>query len=148
MKYLLTTVLLFSFSQANAVTYIGGNELLKYCDEYISKSTTFNGGLCGGYVVSVVDMAATFEAWGKMTQQFCIPNGVTTDQLVQITYKALKEEPESLHLTAASLVINALTKAFPCVNNPVDTVIYPRIVPESQSQPLRAHTRESPFPAV
>jgi len=115
MKYLLTIVLLFSFGQANAVGgYKSGNELLGYCDLYLTDPGRFNGGLCAGYILGVVDAAGSYEAWGVMTQPFCVPIGVTVGQLVQIAYKSLKEEPETLHLLASGLVANALTEAFPC----------------------------------
>ncbi|MFP6801731.1 MAG: Rap1a/Tai family immunity protein, partial [Pseudomonadales bacterium] len=51
-----------------------------------------------------------------MEPKFCVPegeNGVTAGQLRKIVVKYLNENPEELHLTAGSLVSNALNEAFP-----------------------------------
>ena len=44
----------------------------------------------------------------------CEPSGVTGDQLIAIAKKYLTDHPEELQKQAASLIITAVSDAFPC----------------------------------
>ena len=57
--------------------------------------------------------AANFVA-GNKNMVYCIPSGVTSDQLVDIFIKYLNDHPESLHEKAQFLALSSLLKAFPC----------------------------------
>ncbi len=50
-------------------------------------------------------------------KKYCLPTGVTGEQLTRIVLKYLRENPEKHHLTAAHLVKQALIKAFPKPGN-------------------------------
>jgi len=125
MKYLLTIVLLFSFSQVRAGNfYTGrtgnfytGNELLERCEARFSDDTAANiskANTCFGYVVSVSDIHDTYVGFKLMEQLWCMPENLEGLQLVRIVTKYLQDAPEDLHNTASSLVSNALISAFPC----------------------------------
>jgi hypothetical protein len=43
-----------------------------------------------------------------------VPHSVTNGQMIDIAVKYLKDRPEERHLSAAILVVEAMTKAFPC----------------------------------
>jgi len=117
MKYLLTIVLLFSSNQASAATvFYSGNEMLKMCEAYFSETgSVVDANVCVGYVTGIHDGQIVFSGWGDMKKTICLPgSGVKGGQLVRIVIKYLQENPEDLHLTAGSLVVNALVIAFPC----------------------------------
>ena len=112
MRVLLFLALIYpAVASASAVTvWEGGNGLLSDCEE----RATFNEGVCAGYLSGVMDAHQTFKGWGELTQPtYCKPDGVTLGQVRAIVVKSLKENPEELHLNAASLVLNALRRAFP-----------------------------------
>jgi hypothetical protein len=44
----------------------------------------------------------------------CIPEGVAKRQIVDVVTKHLRERPQDRHLTAVSIVAEALAEAFPC----------------------------------
>lgn len=44
----------------------------------------------------------------------CVPTGVTFGQMRDITVLFLQKQPQRRHETAASLIYEALTGAFPC----------------------------------
>ena len=45
---------------------------------------------------------------------FCIPEGVTFSQLQKIYIKYANDNPQDLHLAAGSVVLIAISEAFPC----------------------------------
>ena len=116
MKYLLTIVLLFSFNQARAVdVYVTGSVLLKRCEASLSETgSAAKGNTCVGFVAGISDAHGTFTQWGEMSPLWCAPDNMDSGQLIRIVTKHPQEYPEGLHLTAASLVSNALMLAFPC----------------------------------
>jgi len=118
MKYLLMVVLLFSFNQARAVeaeNFYSGNELLAMCEAYLSETgSAAKGNTCFGYVAGIVDAHNTFVNLADLEQSWCPPENLDGSQLVRVVTKYLQGNPQQLHLTASSLVVNALILAFPC----------------------------------
>jgi len=114
MKYLLTIVLLFSFNQAAAVSFMSGSELLERCEARLSETgSAAKGNTCVGFLTGVADAHDNFTSWEVMSPLWCLPV-MGTDQLIRVVTKHLQENPEDLHHTAASLITNALAAAFPC----------------------------------
>ncbi len=66
-----------------------------------------NAGFCAGYLHGITD-ALSF--CGKL----CIPSGVDDTQGVRIMMKFFEDHPERLHERRFHLVMDAMTKAFPC----------------------------------
>lgn len=87
-----------------------GNELLGECmaTEYgadtIEEQMRVNS--CINYVSGWVD--------GHLPLSFCIPEGVTLGQLIDVALKDLKENPQTRHEPAGSLLLKSFTAAFPC----------------------------------
>ena len=70
-------------------------------------------GECYAYVEGVADDAqATFSA--LHVKLFCLPQGVTSRQLVDIATNYLRDHPEQRHTVASANVVLALANAFPC----------------------------------
>jgi hypothetical protein len=109
------TMLAVASVQARADTdkaFYSGNELLKACEDH--------NLICPGYIAGVVDGARAIAHWEKLGNPgFCTPdNGVTLGQLRRIAENYMRANPQNLHLTASSLVLNAITEAFPCPASP------------------------------
>ena len=47
-------------------------------------------------------------------KSFCLPNGVTNGQLLEMTKKYLEDHPEQLHFIASSFLLEMIGEAFPC----------------------------------
>ena len=45
---------------------------------------------------------------------YCVPNGVNVNQGIDIVVKELKDHPETRHLNFGFLILQAMSKAFPC----------------------------------
>jgi len=115
MKYLLTVVLLFSFSQAAALGFISSGDLLEYCEARLSETgSAAEGNSCYSFVAGISDAHDNFTVLGKMSPLWCLPDNVDTSQLIRVVTKYLQEHPESLHFAASSMVLSALELAFPC----------------------------------
>jgi hypothetical protein len=94
-----------------AMADMTGNDLKGYCQFY--PRHTESTALCLGYINGSLDMT---RGLNKMFngQIVCEPPGVTGEQLIAMAIKYLSDHPEELHFSAASLVLNMYTKAFPC----------------------------------
>ena len=111
-RLMLITLMAFPL-YGNAADFESGNTLKSSCnaaeDEY------FSTGRCGGYITGIVDSLNTIEPTDAISGfRFCIPEGVTIGQLVDVWEKWSSEHPELMHVDAASLVASAMADAFPC----------------------------------
>lgn len=61
------------------------------------------------YVLGIVDSHTSLKQ-----DVFCAPDNVTAGQVTDIVKKNLTNHPEDRHLSASSLVLYSLQKAFPC----------------------------------
>ena len=89
--------------------YYTGSELLAACE-----ADDITNVICTGYLAGIDDITNTYDAWGEMDKQFCIPEKATLGQLEKVAIKGLNEKPEKLHLDASGLVANIFYHAFPC----------------------------------
>jgi hypothetical protein len=90
-------------------SFVSGNRLLEVCDPVQSPS-------CYAYVEGATD-AFQFTFSALHVQQhalFCLPQGVTSRQLVDIATNYLRDHPERRHTVASGNVALALANAFPC----------------------------------
>lgn len=85
-----------------------GNQLLADCDVESGPPLM----ACAGYMMGFSDLASHVKIVPIAAR--CIPAGSTADQLRRIVVKFLKDHPEELHFTGASLTDYALSQAFPC----------------------------------
>ena len=98
-------LLLAASPPANANTFVNGNALYAMC--------MAPGTGCAMYVAGVVDAEQALEAAGSRNL-ICEPDGTDTDQAKAVVVKFLKTNSADRHSAAASLVIVAMAKAFPC----------------------------------
>jgi hypothetical protein len=96
--------------------YISGQRLNELCSD---ESTSFNEGLCWGYIAGVYDAGKALDTATNKRQwsagwTACVPDGVLAGQLVEVVKKWLREHPSEWHLGAGGLVAAAFDEAFPC----------------------------------
>ena len=94
--------------EAPAVTT--GTDLLQYCAGAESE-VTVQSGICRGYVSAVADMMTNYPFAGLRA---CLPVDATTDQLVAVSSKYLRDHPGVLHLSAYANIAAAFSLAYPC----------------------------------
>ena len=91
---------------------------------------------CIGYVVGAVDAFVATQMIRGNPVNFCIPGGVTNQQLAETSLVALRGHPELGEDNAATIVIVALTAAYRCAPAPAPQP--PRQPPpRQQPQPRR-----------
>jgi hypothetical protein len=110
MKRAIAVLGLVLWAQEGFASFRDGNQILLECKE----EGTIGYGYCVGYIASASDTAEMWANQGFMKKAICHPENVSQGQLRQIVVKFLEENPEKLHLSADSLVVTALIRAFPC----------------------------------
>ena len=90
-------------------TFDNGNKLLGTCQN----ESEIPWGYCLGYIVGIAEVLETEPLVGMGA---CLPKTATKGQLRIIVIKWLEANPQHLHFSAHSLVVKALSKAFPCKN--------------------------------
>jgi hypothetical protein len=76
----------------------------------IAPSCAHEEALCTGYVIGAFEAMQTF--WNHPS--FCIPKGVSNNQLVSVFKKYLADRPENFEKSAVILVAASFVLAFPC----------------------------------
>ena len=89
---------------ASPVMALTGSELKVAADDGQKHPNSYPDGVFDGYVTGVTETITNL----------CIPDGVATGQIMVVVRKYLKDHPEELHLSAATLVIEAIHTAWPC----------------------------------
>ena len=117
MKWIAIVVLMFATvghaGKAEAGVYQNGTELLAFCESGTLGDVGDNA-MCVGYLAGLADITDFYGEYGRITEDFCIPEGVTLGQLKKVAIKGLNEMPQDLHLAASSLVGFIFVEAFPC----------------------------------
>lgn len=110
---LMAAIMLWATSVVPAqAQYQNGNELFADC--FAEASKAFQRAYCSGYVTGAADMLDTFQRSGAIKRYVCFPERSTIGQIVDVAKRYLAEHPADRHLGAASLVLAAMAKAFPC----------------------------------
>lgn len=101
---LLIALTICAAAQAGPIQFYTGNELYERIksQEFVKKSVAL------GFVIGVHDTLDGITS--------CAPDSVTAKQVLDIVERFLDQYPEGRHLSATSLVRNALAKAWPCKN--------------------------------
>jgi hypothetical protein len=87
-----------------------GNFWLAQCSP---KSTSKNSN-CAFFVHGLTKGAYGHAVITGSKELFCIPDGATTGQAVDVFYRYLVAHPESRHMDASALAFVAFRDAFPC----------------------------------
>ena len=109
MTRLATILIVLCIATPAQATFLTGNKLLEFCTK---TSAEVNLNACRGYIIGVID---AFENDQIPTEyKLCVPKGVDSGQVADVTRNYLTGHPEKRHLTANSLVWNAINEAWPC----------------------------------
>jgi hypothetical protein len=99
------------FTMACAAQADTGNELKSYC----TGRSGFDSGRCHGYISGVVEWQLIIAAAQRMAPiKYCLPEGVTYGQIVDIVKKFMADNPDKTHWEASVIIHNAVLNAFPC----------------------------------
>jgi hypothetical protein len=91
-------------------TRVTGRALAGVCDA--------DRGACLGYVVGAVDAFVATQVTRGGPVPFCLPQGVTNQQLAETAMAALRARPDLADNNAATIVVVALTAAYRCAPPP------------------------------
>ena len=94
--------------------FINGDQLRLYCT---SKNPN-DEAVCFVYIAGAVDAFTTIDLMGEKAsgtkRQFCLPDGVSPDQLKAMTMQWMERPDANLDLAATLLVLGALKDAYGC----------------------------------
>src|SRR4051812_21803453 len=91
-------------------TRVTGKALAALCDA--------DRNACIGYVVGAVDAFVATQIMHRGPVNFCLPPGVTNQQLAEVALMAIRSRPDLSDNNAATVVIVALVAAYPCTPPP------------------------------
>lgn len=97
-----------------------GSQLASMCRSSIQQVTTFKSddpigaGTCFGLIEGTVATVLMVDTQNKAKPRFCLPENVNTFQMMKVVVKYLDNNPALLHLNEPSLIIRAVTDAWPC----------------------------------
>jgi hypothetical protein len=121
MMRVLIAVVLLGFSSVSFGGFMSGYELLAHtenCEKSQAGQETeeYNRSCLIGraYVAGVFDNAHSLTERWLFVKHFCKPDGVGKSELIAVVKKYMGEHPEQMKFTAAGIVYDALTGAYPC----------------------------------
>jgi hypothetical protein len=80
--------------------------------EKVSAQEASDAGFCGGYIIGLNE--GLRSAVERTKVKYCLPSGLTGEQIVRVVEKYLRENPQELHKPMRTNAIAAFAKAFPC----------------------------------
>jgi hypothetical protein len=87
---------------------LNGEELYHYCES----------SACGGYFIGAFDALRIASAVGGSQQrralEFCPPESVEDERIVEVALDYLQRHPGTRHLQAANLTLRAWREQWPC----------------------------------
>ena len=111
---LFSLCLLASAPPAGAA-YIVGEELARSCNSE-APSDIFT---CLGYIEGVIDYQVVMDSLGTApTTDFCLPENLPVEKAALTVMHYLKQSPQDGSFIAASAVVMALHKTYPCAAAP------------------------------
>ncbi len=135
MRFLLALLMLSVLSDLATAAQLdeSGNVFIEECSAY-EKATSDMSNLttieilkttkCGVYLTGVIDGVKIERSWlgggdeAKYPVPFCLPPEVPMGQVLRITLKYIRNNPELAHHMTVELVVRALNSAFPCTDTP------------------------------
>jgi hypothetical protein len=106
-------VIAFGISGEANAGFLRGNKLHSLCT-----GVPADRSRCYNYIIGAFDM---LDNWNKSYEMdptldkfMCIPNNITSTQIVDVVEKWVRDNPEKRHDPAVAAVILAATEAFPC----------------------------------
>lgn len=102
-----------SFAQGEDIA--SGNYWVKLCKQADRQA-------CLSFILGLRE-ANSYDEYVRKVPQYCLPVGVTIDQMRKVILKFTDDHPDMLHSPFGALSIIALQQKFPC--SPLDRERYP-----------------------
>lgn len=102
------SLLLASSTASAQVGFYSGSALLATCEDPAHLPE------CTQYIAGVLDVHGYDLSRFGSPRDFCTPEDITLEEVQRVVVKWLKAHPERLRVTAANLVVLALTDNFKC----------------------------------
>ena len=106
--------LAFGGAGAASADFINGQQLRLYC----TSQDPNDEAVCFVYIAGAVDAFTTVDLMAAKThgtkRQFCLPDGVSPDDLKDVVLKWLQREEANLDLAATLLVMGAIKNGYAC----------------------------------
>lgn len=90
-----------------------GNADQKYRADQISENLLLVG-LCVGYIEGLLAGHSAGTYGVPENRKFCLPAGVTTDQIARLLARRMEANPQLEHLERLPFVMGSLVDAWPC----------------------------------
>ena len=107
-KLVTVTALAMLLGSPTSYASTTGNDLVEFCDK---DDASWKDGFCYGYVSGIAEILTWASAENV---KICMPDNVTSKQVVSVVRKYMKNHPEVLHDGADFIIAIALNSAFPC----------------------------------
>ncbi|HYB11983.1 MAG TPA: Rap1a/Tai family immunity protein [Myxococcota bacterium] len=107
----ITVFAVFLFTSSTAFSQLGyltGQELLASCEDPAHLPE------CSRYISGVLDAHKFDLSRFGSPRDFCLPEDLAMEEIERVVLKWLKAHPDRLRVTAANLVLLALTDRFKC----------------------------------
>lgn len=72
---------------------------------------------CAAYIVGIIDGLQAARTVHPQNIFFCTPDGAGDEELVRVVLRHSDDHPEDMHLPAATFVVKALARVYPCHAN-------------------------------
>lgn len=95
--------------------FYDGNELHDLCKTNRAMTFGFTAGLVDATAASLYSSQSISGDFVFLKSPFCIPDKATLSQVTDVICQSLDQHPASRHAQAATLAVNALTAAWPCL---------------------------------
>lgn len=89
------------------------NDLTQPDMKYLFSCIAYTEGVLDG--IQAEDAFQKVTAGKSQTAPFCVPDAADNGQIIRITLKYIRNNPEEAHQRTAVLILEALREAFPCV---------------------------------
>ena len=106
--------LLISFLSSSSMSSFAGWESGNTLYQKLTSQTLWENAMATGFIAGVFDGYATEQNWDNQAHYICMPDNATKQQLSDTVKKYLEDNPQDRHFNAASIVLNALSLAYPC----------------------------------
>lgn len=86
--------------------------LLRWCTSGTETKPNLLSAACGGYLAGISEVGPWVGSASKL--RFCVPNGLSGEQLQSIFIRQVEVQPELLSVPAAAAALTVFERAFPC----------------------------------
>jgi hypothetical protein len=97
--------------------FFSGHQILELCRAHIDGTNTIKSNICASYIAGMVDYQNVLLGLGWLAKKdgWCLPEHVTTRQLVRVVVEHMENIPhEILNDAGAAQVSLALLNTYPC----------------------------------